>query len=368
MAAVGYTSGDPNKVDTASVGQVGGPAGPLDASGLIPSSQIPGGGGGGGGGGPSLADTVAAETVYGVPTSAGSATTASRGDHTHGTPPLASTTPSASAVGDAAATGIASTPARADHVHGREPFGSVAAQTTYGAASGDGTATTPARSDHTHGTPALASTAPSSSAVGDAAAVGSATAPARADHVHGRESFGAVTAQTTYGASSGDGTAATPARSDHTHGTPAVPTASQVGAVPADSTVTVAPSAPLVKHQRNFAVDSSAQNIAEFWVNNALRGWINEWGGYRGTPNYAWDAVIRMIAASGQTGNILEYQNNPRTQVLFGISAAGRVVMGNGSAAAVTMAPVYVAPASAVLPGDLPAGLPAGTVVIQLAS
>jgi spore coat protein U-like protein len=75
-----------------------------------------------------------------------------------------------------------------------------------------------------------------------------------------------------------------------------------------------------------------------------------------------------MIAASGQTGNIIEYQNNPRTQVLWGVTASGRTVMGNGSAAAVTMAPVYVAPASAVLPGDLPAGLPSGTVVVQLAS
>lgn len=40
MAAIGYTSGDPAKVDVADVGQVGGPAGPLDGSGLIPTSQL----------------------------------------------------------------------------------------------------------------------------------------------------------------------------------------------------------------------------------------------------------------------------------------------------------------------------------------
>lgn len=80
---------DPDDTDTrldalaASVGQIGGPAGPLDGSGLIPSAQVPGGGGGGG---PSLSGTVAAETSYGVSSSAGSAATASRGDHTHGTP------------------------------------------------------------------------------------------------------------------------------------------------------------------------------------------------------------------------------------------------------------------------------------------
>ncbi|WP_285636859.1 hypothetical protein [Actinoallomurus iriomotensis] len=50
MAAVGYTKGDPSKVDVVTVGEIGGPAGPLDADGLIPAGQIPGGGGGGGGG------------------------------------------------------------------------------------------------------------------------------------------------------------------------------------------------------------------------------------------------------------------------------------------------------------------------------
>jgi hypothetical protein len=82
MVAVGYTSGDPSKVDAASVGTVGGPAGPLDASGLIPSAQIPGGGGGG----PSPSGTVTAETSYGASSTPGSAATYARGDHTHGTP------------------------------------------------------------------------------------------------------------------------------------------------------------------------------------------------------------------------------------------------------------------------------------------
>jgi hypothetical protein len=82
MAAVGYTSGDPSKVDAASVGTVGGPAGPLDGSGLIPSAQIPGGGGGG----PSPSGTVTAETTYGASSAVGAATTYARGDHTHGTP------------------------------------------------------------------------------------------------------------------------------------------------------------------------------------------------------------------------------------------------------------------------------------------
>lgn len=150
MAATGYVTGDPAKVDVSSVGEIGGPAGPLDGSGLIPSAQIPGGGGGG----PSPAGTVTAETSYGASSAAGSASTYSKGDHTHGTPALSSSAASASAVGDTASAGSGTTPAKSDHVHGRESFGSVTAQTSFGASSGNGSAATPARSDHTHGTPA----------------------------------------------------------------------------------------------------------------------------------------------------------------------------------------------------------------------
>lgn len=254
--AIGSDTGAIDNVDRvhlepniAGIGQIGGPAGPLDGSGLIPSAQIPGGGGGG----PTPAGTVTAETSYGGSSAAGSAATYSRGDHTHGSPPLTSSAAGASAVGDAAAVGTATAPARADHVHGREAFGTVTALTTFGIASGNGVAATLARSDHAHGTPALTSSAPGSSAFGDTATVGTATTPARADHVHGREAagtpgasavgdtaaggsattlarsdhrhsreaFGSVSAQTSYGASSGNGAATTLARSDHTHGTPA---------------------------------------------------------------------------------------------------------------------------------------------------
>ena len=62
-------------------------------------------------------------------------------------------------------------------------FGSVTAQTTYGAASGNGSATTYARNDHTHGTPALSSTAPVAIS-GAAASAGTGTTPSKDDHVH----------------------------------------------------------------------------------------------------------------------------------------------------------------------------------------
>ena len=62
-------------------------------------------------------------------------------------------------------------------------FGSVTAQTSYGASSGNGSATTYARADHTHGTPALSSTTPLAIS-GVAASAGTGTTPSKDDHVH----------------------------------------------------------------------------------------------------------------------------------------------------------------------------------------
>jgi subtilisin family serine protease len=99
-------------------------------------------------------------------------------------------------------------------------FGTVTAQTTYGATSGNGSATTYSRSDHTHGTPSLTNTTPQALAIGGAGAVGTGTAPAREDHTHAMPSFGNVTAETSFGGSSANGTSTSVARADHTHGTP----------------------------------------------------------------------------------------------------------------------------------------------------
>ena len=59
-------------------------------------------------------------------------------------------------------------------------FGSVTAQTSYGASSGNGSSTNFARADNTHGTPALTNVTPSSLSIGANGAVGTGTAPARA--------------------------------------------------------------------------------------------------------------------------------------------------------------------------------------------
>lgn len=129
--------------------------------------------------------------------------------------------PSSLTVGGTNADGVSTDAARADHVHALPDWGSASATTSYGLSAADGTATTFARSDHTHGTPSLTNNPASTQAVGDSASVGTGTAPARDDHKHAMPAFGSVTAQTTYGASSGNGSSANIARADHTHGTPA---------------------------------------------------------------------------------------------------------------------------------------------------
>jgi hypothetical protein len=62
-------------------------------------------------------------------------------------------------------------------------FGTVTAQTSYGAASGNGSATTYARADHTHGTPALGTATPNAIA-GVTGSAGTATTPSKEDHTH----------------------------------------------------------------------------------------------------------------------------------------------------------------------------------------
>jgi hypothetical protein len=62
-------------------------------------------------------------------------------------------------------------------------FGTVTAQTSYGASSGNGSSTNYARADHTHGTPALGTSTPNAIS-GAASSAGSATVPSKEDHTH----------------------------------------------------------------------------------------------------------------------------------------------------------------------------------------
>jgi hypothetical protein len=90
-------------------------------------------------------------------------------------------------------------------------FGTVTAQTTYGASSGNGSSTDYARADHTHGTPALGTATPNAVA-GVTGSAGSATAPSKEDHTHAFTPAADLSMAgfklTTVGAPSADGDAA----------------------------------------------------------------------------------------------------------------------------------------------------------------
>jgi hypothetical protein len=98
--------------------------------------------------------SVTAQTTYGQSSGNGSSNNYARADHTHGTPSLTNNAGSNLSVGGSASVGTGTAPARDDHTHGMPSFGSVTAQTTFGAGSADGSSTSIARADHTHGTPA----------------------------------------------------------------------------------------------------------------------------------------------------------------------------------------------------------------------
>ncbi len=182
MSAVGYTSGDPRKLNRGgyAFGEVVAadgtgtlvpvPAG-ADTEVLTADSTEPAGvdwetGGGGGGGTP--ANTVVTETSFGQASTAGISAAYSRGDHTHGTPAApsvpsaAGTVTSETTFGQAASAGAAATYSRGDHTHGTPAAPSVpsaavtvALETSFGQAAVTGTATRYAREDHSHGTPSV---------------------------------------------------------------------------------------------------------------------------------------------------------------------------------------------------------------------
>ena len=90
-------------------------------------------------------------------------------------------------------------------------FGTITAQTTYGASSGNGSSTDYARADHTHGTPALGTATPNAIA-GVTGSAGSAATPSKEDHTHAFTPAADLSMAgfklTTVGAPSADGDAA----------------------------------------------------------------------------------------------------------------------------------------------------------------
>ena len=98
------------------------------------------------------------------------------------------------------------------------------------------------------------------------------------------------------------------------------------GKVPTTQTINSAPSAPVWTVNHNY---STAQvndpNIYEMYQGGTLVSWMNEWGGLRfRVPNTsAFDAAIRIIAATGQNGPLFEVENPGRTVTWLDIGQTG---------------------------------------------
>jgi len=184
------------------------------------------------------------------------------------------TTVTTQAIGDAPIVGAGTNYAREDHKHGMPAFGTVTAQTSFGAAASNGAAVTLPRSDHTHGTP-----------VHDAAA-----------HT---ALLGTVTAEQTFGAASNNGAATTLARSDHAHGNPVHDAAAHA------------------------AIPLSALAVPAADVN---------WGGFRitnlATPLVASDAVPRSYVDNAING--LSWKDTVRVASTVNVALSGTTTVIDG--------------------------------------
>lgn len=95
--------------------------------------------------------------------------------------------------------------------------------------------------------------------------------------------------------------------------------------VPITATYSVDPGVPRLKVTNNYTISTSSSNQMEIWTGATLTGWTNEWGGYRcrvpDTENY--DAGLRIVAATTQTGKLMQVQNSARTTDWFYIDKDG---------------------------------------------
>lgn len=265
---------------------------------------------GGGGGGITPATTVVAGITYGQMTAVGTDTTYAREDHSHGTPPLTSTPPATTlGIGQAAAVGTATAPARADHVH-----------------------------------PLAAAGAPAASAVTSVQATGVATTFSASDHVHGREGFGAVTAQTSFGASSATGTATTVAHSDHAHGTPTLPNAT-TGA------------AGVLQLAGDLGGTASSPTVVSTHLTSALP--LAQGGTGQATASAAYNA----LAPTTTLGDIAYASGAGTNTRLPGATSATKQYLQQTGTGTVSAAPAW----GAIAAGDLPAATTGSEGIVQLA-
>lgn len=171
-------------------------------------------------------------------------------------------------------------------------------------------------------------------AIGDAPVVGTGTNYAREDHKHGMPAFGAVTAQTSFGAASSNGVAATLPRSDHTHGTPVHDAAAHsalLGNVTAEQTFGAASNngaaTTLARSDHahgNPVHDAAAHSTIPLSALAVPTADVN-WGGFRitnlATPIVASDAVPRSYVDSAING--LSWKDTVRVASTTNVALSG---------------------------------------------
>lgn len=134
-----------------------------------------------------------------------------------------------------------------------------------------------------------------------------------------------------------------------------------------NATVSSVPSASMINRNLNYTVDPADPDIFHINVNGSQRMWLNEWGALRGrNPYSSWaDSLVRAVIQDGDNTNGNAFEVNDRRTgatytVPFGVRWSDGAIRRNG----VTLHMVYT-----LDPGqteaDIPAGTPAGTLILR---
>ena len=102
-------------------------------------------------------------------------------------------------------------------------------------------------------------------------------------------------------------------------------------AYPVDVTYTTDPGRPESVVRNDYVAAPENRDTYQVWSNGELTWWVNEWGGQRirVAENSSWDAALRLIGASNQSGDYLEVQDSTRQVLLMRIKANGGIVAPN---------------------------------------
>jgi len=134
---------------------------------------------------------------------------------------------------------------------------------------------------------------------------------------------------------------------------------SQSGAFPVDLTYPADPARPEFVIRNDYIANPGNRDTMQIWSHGEQTWWVNEWGGLRirVAENSPWDAPLRLIGASNQSGDMLEVQDSTRQKLLARITSTGKIVAPN-----VGDAPWVLLQGDAPLPANLTTGALVGRI------